>query len=392
MRIKSIQIILLVSLLFSVACSYHPKHTDFSIQTSSFQIYNQAIPITVSLDNDEYFNQLGHYLKLTSYVKLAAEPLLATLQQIQIEDDRIYVVDRLNRMVCYDMIGKVIFQIHEIGNGPGEYNEINSFTINSDRNELVIYDNIRSSLLYYSADNGKFLKSEKLEKPNPSEMAFFDGRYFYNNRDHKNYPNDSLYHYSLLSSKDGHNIEQTCFPHNDDEEAYRFSPSLQTFYRNDNKLYYCKNFDHIVYRLNRDSVISCYNIALPNPLPTREIEKQADEYSLLNSDYSFGISNVFESDHLLYFRFFNKRFIHNVLYDLRTNEQICCVKSLQEKPNPKVPLLDIINGVYKNQFFGILSPDFIQYWKEKYPSDLPDIFRDYDASSDNPVIVFCSPF
>ena len=346
----------------------------------------QTIP--VSIDGNDCFNHIEKYLKTVSYVKLAPEPLLTQIKNIHITEERIYVQDRTYQIVCYDMQGNVLFRIHNIGNGPGEYAEIHAFAINPDKTELVIYDNLRTSLHYYSALNGRYIKTEKFSKPNPSEMVFFDHVFFYNNRNHRNFPDDKALHHSLLASADGLNMDKGYFPHNEAEEEYIFSPSAQTFYDNGTFLYYCKNFDNTVYQLGKDSIVARYRIDLPNPLPFSKIEERANEWELIRSDYSFGISNVHECDGLLYFRFFHSGYIMATLYDLAEEKQICCVKALQEHPVPSVPLIDVINGVYKGKFYGILHPEFIDYRVSKQPESYPDIFQQYNAQSDNPVIAF----
>lgn len=378
---------LLISVILFISCHTGNKKENIYHTDSPCLITDEVRSIPIHTEGD-YFNHTEDYLCTTSYVKLAPVPLLAPINDIQIVKDRIYVWDRSDQIVCYDMQGNVIYRIHAIGNGPGEYSNIHTFTINPDKAEIAIYDNLRISLHYYSSLNGKYLRTENFPKPNPSEMAFSDGVYFYNNRNHSNYPNDSLLHYSLLVSADGLKMDKNYFPHNEAEEKYIFSPSMQTFYNNDTTLYYCKNFDTTVYQLSKDSIKARYQIELPNPLPFSKIEERANEWELIKSDYAFGITNVYECDSLLYFRFSKSGFIMATLYDLAQDTQVCCVKVLQERPKTSIPLIDTINGVYNGQFFSILSPDFIDYCITNRPGEYPALFQQYDAQSENPIIAF----
>lgn len=95
----------------------------------------------------------------------------------------------------------MIFKIDAKGAGPGEYTDVNTFVINEQSRELIIYDNHKQSLLFYNADNGIFFKTQKLVKPDPTAMASLGGVYYYDNRYHSNYPNDTDLYYSLLVSK-----------------------------------------------------------------------------------------------------------------------------------------------------------------------------------------------
>lgn len=382
-------LLIIISAILMTSCTgTSQKEETHNINSPCIADKSRSIPIYVN--GEDTFKKLDEYLIATSYIKLAPEPLLANIKGIRIYNERIYVWDRSNQLVCYDMQGKMIYRINSIGNGPGEYSEINAFTINPDKAEFVIYDNSRISLLYYSLIDGKYLRTEPFSKPNPSEIAYFDHVFFYNNRNHWSYPDDSLLHYSLLVSPDGLKMNQHYFPHNEAEEKYIFSPSMQTFYDNEKSLYYCRNFDNIVYQLGKDSLIARYRIDLPNPLPFSKIEERANEQELIKSGYAFGISNVYECDSLLYFRFLKDGYFMAALYDLAKDKQICCVKTMQEEDNikPTLPIFDIINGVYKGKFFGVLSPGYIDYSVSKHPEKFPELFQQYDAQSDNPVIGF----
>lgn len=381
-------LLIVTAVLFLASCNTASKKESVPHADSPCVITDGVRPIPIRVDKNDYFNHVEDYLRTASYVKLAPEPLLTEVKDIHICNERIYIWDRAGQIVCYDMQGNALYRINAKGSGPGEYAEIHAFTLNPDKAEVVVYDNIRGALFYYSMRDGKFLRTEHFRKPNPSEMAFFDDAYFYNNRNHKGYSDDTFLHYSLLVSADGLKMDKHCFPHNDAEEEYIFSPSVRTFYDNDTALYYCKNFDNTVYQLGKDSVKARYRIDLPNPLPFSKVEEKADEWALVKSDYAFGITHVYECDGLLYFRFNKGGYILAALYDLDRDEQVCCIKVLQDSPRPAIPLINTIDGVYKGRFFSVLSPDFIDYCLTKRPGEYPAMFRQYDAQSENPVIAF----
>ena len=92
--------------------------------------------ITVEVE-DFNFEDLGNFLEVTSYIQLAAEPLLASIQEIQIKNEKIYIHDKFARMICYDMQGKMIFKIDAKGAGPGEYTDVNTFVINEQSLSLI---------------------------------------------------------------------------------------------------------------------------------------------------------------------------------------------------------------------------------------------------------------
>lgn len=55
------------------------------------------------------------------------------------------------------MSGELLFQLNARGQGPGEYTDINAFAVNASLHQLVIYDNMKQSLMFYSTEDGRGL-------------------------------------------------------------------------------------------------------------------------------------------------------------------------------------------------------------------------------------------
>jgi hypothetical protein len=377
---------IIIFLLFFYSCQSKSKKEYGLSQIENIATENlQAIAVEVE---DFDFEKLGNFLETTSYIQLAAEPLLTSIQEVQIKNEKIYVHDRLSRIICYDMQGNVIYKIDAKGAGPGEYTNVNAFVVNEQNRELVIFDNFRQSLFHYDADNGAYIKMQKLGKPDPTAMASLRGVYYYDNRYHNNYANDTTLYYSLLISKDGTRMGQRYFPHNEAESSYHFTPG-QPFSYNDSVLYYCKAFDSVVYELSPEGLEALYEIELPNPLPFSKIEDKADEWNLMKSEYSIGLEKICRCNDLLYFQFSKDGFLQLGLYDLAQKKQIYCGKRLTDKAGKSVPVFRLIDGVYKGEFWGIITPEAVDYALSEEPNkNYPDIFRNYNPDTDNPIIAF----
>ena len=377
---------IIIFLLFFYSCQSKSKKEYGLSQIENIVTENlQTIVVEVE---DFDFEKLGNFLETTSYIQLAAEPLLTSIQEVQIKNEKIYVHDRLSRIICYDMQGNVIYIIDAKGAGPGEYTNVNAFVVNEQNRELVIFDNFRQSLFHYDADNGAYIKMQKLGKPDPTAMASLRGVYYYDNRYHNNYANDTTLYYSLLISKDGTRMGQRYFPHNEAESSYHFTPG-QPFSYNDSVLYYCKAFDSVVYELSPEGLEALYEIELPNPLPFSKIEDKADEWNLMKSEYSIGLEKICRCNDLLYFQFSKDGFLQLGLYDLAQKKQIYCGKRLTDKAGKSVPVFRLIDGVYKGKFWGIITPETVDYALSEEPNkNYPDIFRNYNPDTDNPIIAF----
>lgn len=344
---------------------------------------------TVAVQVEEgTFERLGDYLHAEFYVCLDSVPLLGELKKVEIKDGRIYVLDAFDKVVCYDEQGRTLFVLDARGGGPGEYASVTDFTVNVERQELLVYDRDKRALLFYHPHTGQFLRSEPFDRPVPGALAAWQGLYFYDNKSHEDYPDDASLHYSLLASEDGVKLTRRYFPHVEAESAWRFTVTAHPFSYNDSVLYYCKNYDHIVYALTADGVRGAYDIRLPNPLPASAIEDKVDEFKLMKSAYSMGIEQVFVCGGLLYFTFAKDGFWQSALYDLNRGQQIYCGRRMTDKEGKSVPLFSLIDGVYRQRFWGILSPEAVAYEQQHRPADLPAFLQNYDPETGNHVIAF----
>lgn len=343
------------------------------------------IEVSVS---DKPYQEIDKHLRMTRLIRLEKEPLVAEVKDISIINGHIILSDNTQRLFCYDMKGKLQYQIDKQGNGPGEYSTISYFSIDEKDKSLWIYDGMRAAFMRYHLYTGKFLNEKRMQKPNPSDMACKDGVVYYDNRYHRNYPKDKKLHYSLLVSKNGSDMEETYFPHNEAENEYEFSPSRKCFYHSDSLLFYCKNFDNNVYSLEAKGINTRYLINIPNWLGHYQIERKMEIRELLKSDYSYGLCDIFECNGTLAFRFFKKGFVMNALYDLKKDKQLYCAPFVQAIPDSEVPLISAIVGVYQSQYISILSPQYLDYQLKNNPKVIEKYLPGYNADEDNPVIAF----
>lgn len=135
-------------------------------------------------------------------------------------------------------------------------------------------------------------------------------------------------------------MDRHYFPHNDAESSYRFRPTRQPFSYNDSVLYYCRNFDNVIYELNPDSLKALYKIMLPDPLPFSKIENKINGWELVKSKYSLGLESIYKCNNLLYFQFSKDGFLQSALYDLIQEKQIYCGKRLTDKVGKSVPIFN----------------------------------------------------
>lgn len=97
------QTALLIMLCCLCACQ-HGRQQDAGSAVSTDGLQTVAVQV-----EDGMFERLGDYLYADSYICLDSVPLLGDLEKVEIKDNRIYVLDAFDKIVCYDMQGRVLF-------------------------------------------------------------------------------------------------------------------------------------------------------------------------------------------------------------------------------------------------------------------------------------------
>ena len=85
------------------------------------------------------------------------ESLISTISKIYFYKNRLYILDySLNTLFIFSEKGKYLNKISSIGNGPKEYISLLSFSINENKDRLVLYSDRPSKFLFYTLE-GSFI-------------------------------------------------------------------------------------------------------------------------------------------------------------------------------------------------------------------------------------------
>ena len=117
----------------------------------------------------------------TKYIKIlpdSADLLFSEINKIQISNHKIYILDKFQRLLgIYDMSGKGIGKVGNVGRAPEEYLNLTDFSINKDGNIHIIDGRLDKMNIYDK--NLNFITSQKL----PFEADIFqcldDGGYLF---------------------------------------------------------------------------------------------------------------------------------------------------------------------------------------------------------------------
>ena len=380
---KRVISILCLSMLF-ISCNNQRQNRDDSISTPQEPIVVRNIPVEVS---DTAYRHVDQTFELTSYVILSNDVLLGEEERVRICKEHIYILDRTPKLVCFDMNGKVVFTIDNQGPGPEEYGEITDFAIDELLNLLWIYDSTKRRLVAYDLFTGEYRRALSATYMAPEKMAIQDGSFFFHMPNNFNYPDNPDMHYSLFMSLNGSKIDERFFPHDETAKFHFTYGEEHPFYYNEKALYYIQDYGDTVYTLTDKGARALYKVELPNPLPFDVLMQVTPSLELMESPYSWLLSNAYESDGVLNLWFAKAGSYYTALYDLQQDKLIYAGKQIDNIPTKDLLFFYPIRGVYEGNFYSVVPSFVIQYKIAEDSSVFPEDLRNMSAD-DNSVVAF----
>ena len=97
------------------------------------------------------------------FIKLETKPeaLIGYVGNIMHDDGKIFICDnKYHSLYIFADDGHFIHRIHNVGNGPKEYNKLTDFTLDKKKKRIVLYDAQKKTYYYYKYD-GTFIESKR---------------------------------------------------------------------------------------------------------------------------------------------------------------------------------------------------------------------------------------
>ena len=94
------------------------------------------------------------------YIKLDSSEPMGPINKMVVTNDKIFIMDSFaaQQIFVFDKTGKLLYRIKNKGRGPKEYISIWDMQVDTIRNEILVNDALARSYLYYSTDDGTFLR------------------------------------------------------------------------------------------------------------------------------------------------------------------------------------------------------------------------------------------
>lgn len=104
------------------------------------------------------------YIKNIKYVKLEMtdESMIGDICSMEAFDDKLYIFDDVTRSVyVFSIEGYFLFTLNKVGQGPGEYTQIDFFSIDRNERQMIVADLVSYNILRYDLD-GNFVSKQKI--------------------------------------------------------------------------------------------------------------------------------------------------------------------------------------------------------------------------------------
>jgi len=333
----------------------HRNPTRPELDLSSVKRIN--IPAGISKD------EIRDIISLDSYIPLSNEVLLGQVERVIIYNDRIYILDKGPKIICFNMKGKVLFTIDCKGAGPTEYQNLKDFAIDGGSKRIIAFDDYGRKLFFYELNTGKHISGIPTTYMAPTEMGFVDEGFFFKNMDTR-FEVQKGHMFYLLYSRNGEQVDTMFLPH---DAAADFNFDLNSFFYNEGNLLFVRPFDNIVYALGDDRITSAFEINLPNPLPLKKIEEKMRHIEMPTSGYAYAIDNVYIAGRILHFTFAKDGFIVSNFVDLSTNNLLYSGIRVLGDARKHLPFYSLVNGVYRDNFFAFVSASSITERRAAHP-------------------------
>lgn len=361
-------------LLFAIAllCSCSRQEQSSNIKTLSFG------------DNNEFDINDVMACKFIP-LETSEDCLISKVEQIIINENKIYINSGKDKLLVFDTSGKFITQIGNKGNGPGEYRSIWNFHVDNKKQILTVADAGQNRIIYYSLGDYRHIETKTLFyftdccwlSDNNIAWLFWGG---YESKDKDRYyikiTDERLNELKLLHPLD-----------------YKFTyPVLcgSQFYTLNQKSYLNLPYTPAIYEITSQSITPSYRLSLGQHkfAPSEWMEKEAErDYSaIVQTDY-ISSQNVKETDNYISVSYYAKGANAFIGFYNKKTGQSCKYPLPEFIRHTGLTGTDIVVDTFKDSFITCLDASVLKRYPNSKIAKLKIISENINEE-DNPVICF----
>jgi|GEM_PF-7123421 hypothetical protein len=321
-------------------------------------IINEFNPTAIKIDPRDskervYSSNIFHDIK---YIQLESPEnhLIGEISGLIYFKDRFYILDSeyTKSIFCFEKNGRFLFEIKRIGQGPGEYLNPSSISIDEINNHLLVYCRTSHQVLIFDLV-GNFLKSIKLDffanhfaYLSEDKFVFFCDFTHSNRRLLKNH----LYPNLIITNSKGKIID-TAFPYSDKINYSLIPTSTSLFNTLQNVISVSIPYNDTIYHISNRNLKRAFSIDFGRYTKDKKFYDQlydgnltfADLHEYLNMKKMCNIFQFVETNSDLFLIYTHVQTVHFCFYDKDTQTFIDASNEGKEI-NPFLALVDDIYG------------------------------------------------
>ena len=157
----------IIAALFCAACGTTQLKNSPALELSDVDSIHimPGTPHLIRADNAKIIStaELLDMVEQVDYIKLDSSQPIGEISKMIVTGDKIFILDAhiAQQIFVFDRTGKLLYRIKNKGRGPKEYISIWDMQVDTIRNEILLNDALARSYLYFSADDGQFIRREK---------------------------------------------------------------------------------------------------------------------------------------------------------------------------------------------------------------------------------------
>lgn len=157
----------IITALFCAACGIPQQKNSRALELSDVDAIHimPGTPHPIRADNAKIIStaELLDMVEQVDYIKLDSSEPIGEISKMVVTRDKIFILDAhiAQQIFVFNKTGKLLFRIKNKGRGPKEYISIWDMQVDTIRNEILLNDALARSYLYFSADDGQFIRREK---------------------------------------------------------------------------------------------------------------------------------------------------------------------------------------------------------------------------------------
>ena len=222
----------------------------------------------------------------TIRLEVTDESIMKNIDITHIMDDRLYILTNdFSAIHIFDLSGKYISKIKDVGNGPKEYIQITNMQIDLVKKKIIITDNFSSRILVYDKDG----KQTDVFSLNfwPISIAPYKDGYIHSGagKDYYKNPERDNYHIHFLDSN-GLFISSAIEKENKNKVTINSPHGIEILKNGD--ILYQPPLSYVVYKICDHGIIPYYE------LNSRSKYKLMNDEEVKSFEYIWGKSNTLE--------------------------------------------------------------------------------------------------